>query len=510
VSDAAARYVPGRHVAISTAALWGLIDLPLDDGRVEDLWSAADRGADEVVDVLLRTGLRSLPGFAVVERGDDGLRCLVRAPARVRFGTGPETLEEITPGTAVWSDSELPSDATYVRLALTDDGAGPSLPTAGGINPASCLTVELEPAVRHDDAASPAPEVPETPRHAGRAADLPDALELDDEPAPADAPGAATGDHTAEYYQLLVSSTSDLAALRERLVDDDRARPETPAHSAAEPMPSELGATGVWRDPAEGELPGSTESVTADHAPTTDPIESTSSAVIDGLPWAAHAHPPSPAPPVATPVESHTPLPRPPARVVPPSAPRTTPGDPGAGTGAEVDATAVTTSRAALLRQLAEEHIAGPTVLAVHCAHGHLSPPYAGSCRVCGAQLPDQTPVEVPRPRLGRLALSTGTTVVLDKGVILGRAPHSDVEDAAERPNLVRLVESGEISRMHTSVSIEGWQVLLRDLGSQNGTFLTVPGAEAQQLRSHEDYELEPGSLVSLADVVTFTFEVSE
>jgi hypothetical protein len=122
--------------------------------------------------------------------------------------------------------------------------------------------------------------------------------------------------------------------------------------------------------------------------------------------------------------------------------------------------------------------------------------------------LPDQEPQQVLRPSLGRLKLSNGSTVLLDRGVVFGRSPESPIEDPAERPHLVRLVESGEISRMHASVSLDGWQVLVRDLASQNGTFVTLPGGEPEQIRPQHDYGIEPGSVVSLAEVISVTFEI--
>ncbi len=65
------------------------------------------------------------------------------------------------------------------------------------------------------------------------------------------------------------------------------------------------------------------------------------------------------------------------------------------------------------------------------------------------------------------------------------------------------------MSRMHVRVTLDGWQPLLRDLGSSNGTLLTLKGSEPQQLRPQEDYLLEPGCSVSLADDVTFSFDVT-
>jgi pSer/pThr/pTyr-binding forkhead associated (FHA) protein len=37
------------------------------------------------------------------------------------------------------------------------------------------------------------------------------------------------------------------------------------------------------------------------------------------------------------------------------------------------------------------------------------------------------------------------------------------------------------VSRVHAKVQLEGWQVLLTDLGSANGTRIRPPGAKAEQ-----------------------------
>jgi hypothetical protein len=95
------------------------------------------------------------------------------------------------------------------------------------------------------------------------------------------------------------------------------------------------------------------------------------------------------------------------------------------------------------------------TVVAARCPAGHLSPAFAGSCRVCGQPLPPQQPVEIPRPPLGVLNLSNGDTVVLDRGCILGRNPRVPTPLTGERPNLVTLVDPDkDISGQHLVVRL--------------------------------------------------------
>ena len=151
------------------------------------------------------------------------------------------------------------------------------------------------------------------------------------------------------------------------------------------------------------------------------------------------------------------------------------------------------------------------TVVAARCPSGHLSPAYAGTCRICGRPLPQQQPVEVPRPPLGVLRLSNGDTVLLDRGCILGRNPRVPVGYSGEQPNLVKLIDPDkDISGQHLEVRLEYWHVAVKDLGSTNGTQVVPPGEHPVTLRPNDPVMIEPGTKVILAGVFSFTFEVTE
>ena len=123
-----------------------------------------------------------------------------------------------------------------------------------------------------------------------------------------------------------------------------------------------------------------------------------------------------------------------------------------------------------------------------------------------------ELPPQEARPTLGVLRLSTGGSVPLDRGVLLGRAPRVDEDQPADRrPRVVRVGgPDRDISRNHAEVVLEGRRVFLRDLGSTNGTTVTRPGQEPVRLRPHADQEIEPGAVVSLANEVQLTYEVQE
>jgi hypothetical protein len=154
----------------------------------------------------------------------------------------------------------------------------------------------------------------------------------------------------------------------------------------------------------------------------------------------------------------------------------------------------------------------GPVVPALICPGGHVNPPSGATCRRCGAPLPHD-PVPVPRPVLGVLRLSLGDVIALDRGVLMGRNPRADFGGTAgeERPHVVKLPSAdGDISRTHLRVTLDGWHVLVTDLNSTNGTLITLPGRDPQQLRPGEPVPMQPGTVVVLADGVDFRYEVTE
>jgi pSer/pThr/pTyr-binding forkhead associated (FHA) protein len=128
---------------------------------------------------------------------------------------------------------------------------------------------------------------------------------------------------------------------------------------------------------------------------------------------------------------------------------------------------------------------------------------------LCDSAVVETDSVTMPRPVLGALAFSNGMRIGLDRSAIVGRSPRTERVSANEIPQLV-VVPSPEadISRNHVEVRLEGWHVLVVDLDSTNGTVVTVPGQAPQRLRPRAEVPIVPGTVVSLADEVTFTYEV--
>lgn len=153
---------------------------------------------------------------------------------------------------------------------------------------------------------------------------------------------------------------------------------------------------------------------------------------------------------------------------------------------------------------------AGPVVLAVLCPAGHSSAPHASTCRTCGRDIAPQEPFETPRPPLGTLRLSTGDVVTLDRGVILGRSPKPAPDlPLHQRPHAVKLPSpDSDISRNHAELVLDGWHVLVRDLGSTNGTTVALPGQPPFRLSPGDQVPIEPGTVVVIAEQVSATYEI--
>lgn len=153
--------------------------------------------------------------------------------------------------------------------------------------------------------------------------------------------------------------------------------------------------------------------------------------------------------------------------------------------------------------------IVGPTVRAVRCPAGHPTPEHVPTCRVCRRTVVDVHALTIARPMLGVLKTASGDEVPLDRDVIVGRSPSDPAEDAADRPNLVRL-DDPAVSRTHARIELEGWHVLVRDLGSLFGTEVVEPGQAPEKLEPMVARSIQPGTRIILAGEVDLTFEVVE
>jgi hypothetical protein len=143
-----------------------------------------------------------------------------------------------------------------------------------------------------------------------------------------------------------------------------------------------------------------------------------------------------------------------------------------------------------------------PSIIGVYCKNGHFDDPEARFCAICGISMNQQTLVRKPGPRppLGVLAFDDGSIFQLDTDYVIGRDPALSPEVAAghARPLCVT-DDAGIVSRAHAALQLDGWRVLVKDLGSANGTRIRPHGGQSDEpLAPHVLAELTPGSHVDL------------
>lgn len=112
-----------------------------------------------------------------------------------------------------------------------------------------------------------------------------------------------------------------------------------------------------------------------------------------------------------------------------------------------------------------------------------------------------------PRPPLGRLELSTGGAIRLDRTVVLGRRPRASRVSADGVPQLVTVASpQQDISRSHLEIRLEGWHVLAVDLATTNGSRLFRGTQDPLRLPAHESIVLVEGDVIDLGDGVAVRF----
>ncbi|MFT3861072.1 FHA domain-containing protein [Micropruina sp.] len=445
-------YAPGGALAVCGPRVAALVDLPAEAGLVPGLYelvSSPEGTLDEVLELLVTPGLRAVQQFALAEPTDEGLRVLVRGGYRVEAGG------QVIEGKGLWTDRIVAAD----RYCLVDPQSGEgrlALPLPAG--------VVLAGRVSRSFGSSIGPARPDVP--AAPAAGTPQPV-----PAPIAAEDASVAPVAAPAVGAPFAATPSVASPFAPPTDAVGSPAGSPAAPTPDPSPDEGISTGhTLPTPFTSPIAG----LPSPPAASSAPVPSDQPTFIDSLPWSF----------------DDDLAPGAPTQVVP--------------AGPSEPASDHTISRDSLPRE------AEQTVVAARCPAGHLSPAYAGTCRVCGRALPPQQPVEIPRPPLGVLRLSNGDVVLLDRGCILGRNPRLPTPHTGEQPNLVKLVDPDkDISGQHLEVRLEYWHVAVKDLGSTNGTQVVLPGENPVTLRPNDPMMIEPGTKVILAGVFSFTFEVT-
>jgi hypothetical protein len=223
-----------------------------------------------------------------------------------------------------------------------------------------------------------------------------------------------------------------------------------------------------------------------------------------------HEHPPAGGVPSPAPApEAEPPAPPPPVELAPPAFSSSLLAPPEEEAPREpLPVLDTEQPPAALVEQEPED--TRPKVKGFLCSRGHLNDPRVLFCNLCGIRMAERTGVFIEgiRPPLGLLVFDNGATVNLDMDYLLGREPETDdrVVSGQLRPLLV-VDQTGGVSRHHAELRLEGWDVVLVDIGSANGTLVAPPGAPAwQSLVPNQPVRLVPGMAVRMGSR-QFAFE---
>ena len=95
---------------------------PSEKARVAAIWALVDDGAgfDEVLDALIATGLRDLPGFVLVSEDGEDTKVVIRGAAHAEFTTADETVTVEGSSATTWAERSL----TGVRAMRIEVAAG--------------------------------------------------------------------------------------------------------------------------------------------------------------------------------------------------------------------------------------------------------------------------------------------------------------------------------------------------------------------------------------------------
>ncbi|MGN6239206.1 MAG: FHA domain-containing protein [Cellulosimicrobium cellulans] len=544
------RYVTGTARAVVRGGTVVVLPGPVEASLVEQVWDqlGTDAGVVEVLQVLtgaFGSSLRTVPPFVVAVVADRRVHVAARGRVTVTLELdGGDRVRVEGEGVTTWSERVL--DDVVELLVRADTGVVGTLDEAPVGEPllgdAATLPlvsgVVLAGAVAWPLAERPAPRAVEE-------------LLDDDAPAvdlaPTDRPSwEATVEAVAEEAAPAVVAAAPLGATlrlpEETIAPEPESDVPVPPVLAEEPAATEEpeAAAAPAEDDDYAHLWGSTILRTVEDAAvrTEDDEEhdepAPPSPVIPPVPQApAMEEPPLPTPVPAgdgliagvprewtgaTPAAAHR------AATVadPDGEPAEAEGEPSPGfdhDGHTVHSSAIADLRAAAQDAGGAAPVPPPPsfsappgpgqqqILARTCAQGHANPPSRDTCAVCGGPLEGDAELAI-RPPLGRVLVSTGQAVELDRPVVVGRRPRTPRSQAADLPRLVTVPSpQQDISRSHLEITLEGWHVLVSDMATTNGTTLLRAGQPPRRLHPSEPVLVVDGDVADLGDGVTLVFE---
>lgn len=502
VVNSYAHFLPGSGIAFVGTDALALLEIDPNDSLVAEIWTSVIAGAsvDELLEVLLRGGLRSLPSFAVAGVEGTGVRVAVRGGVTVSVRSpGADDLRLSGDDVKTWAE-RLVNGATEVECRLADHG-GPTTEErpAGeawfvvqrGVVPAGAVDWRPAGSLGVSGLTPRAELVPATPPLDGQ-----------------------VGPRESDVVDPSIVEIDPFATIAP-LVSDPETEVEAESDVAENGLaPSADGTDGDKYD----QLFGATRYRSVEGAAIRDDATEDDAELISSVPSSQPEDlvvPPLPAP-IGVPTLVGVPT-----LITSPDPPL---DDPSGAVAAVGDHDGMTMSRAqleALQREqstpprsdraapgVAAASPSSPTVLAVRCVLGHPNAPLSAVCRWCGGEVADPMPSRIARPSLGLLRFSDGSTQTIDSPMVIGRAPKLEGAISGETPRLVKVSSpDGDISRVHVELAIEDWQVRVMDR-SVNGTTVTLPGRPPQRLHPRAPFLIVPGSVIHLSEDLTIRYEL--
>ncbi|MCO1339481.1 hypothetical protein BJH93_11345 [Kocuria polaris] len=535
------RYVPGDWLALVRPEHVLLLPGNTPGEDVARLWD--ESGGAATVESLLSSILSaanmqigSLPAFAIVSR-EAAPHVVVRG-AVVFSATGTQGPERASgEGVATWQERRFqPADAWDVRVGAPAAGDG-WLPIGEGIvrvdglrcgtaecrepvtTPAEAAAAPAEPAPQPKPEPEPTVAPASEPEPAAAAAPEPEPELTVASPEPAPEPEHDHGREADSISLEQISLAGELLGRRE----DQTGTYDVPAPAVELPVEDADDADTILVSRPASQAPSAAPPV-LEPAPAA-PAQAESAdepGMIDSVPWRTKTSgapdappvppiPPSqPAPPVLPGVgaadgdhDGHTVM----RSNLPQAEPPAPAPEPAPSTSGEPDDALTLTSHNTTTGAGTAEFVLGRA-----CAEGHANPPTSSSCTVCGAALTGDAH-QVIRPALGRMIVADGggqreSEHELTRSVVLGRQPSARGFTGDRQPRLMQVSSpSGDISRSHLQVRVDGWHVELVDLGATNGTVLIRPGQSPRRLGKSESVLLLSGDVADLGDGVSLRFE---
>jgi len=478
LSGAAAVEVGDVVLSGTDAAAWTDRLLTAPDGPIRLALHGAPSRVAGVPDVLdLRAGVVPGAGVIVQPGGLIGMRPTQPAAARPiqqepRRVTSPLDRSPLAPDPNPRPHGNGVAPALDIRKPVAPDG--PPTPPA--------------PVFRSVSAQQPPPVQPVQPPQPVQQA----------QPEPADDPGADEEFSSGEWFGATGTGPEAPGADPGH---DGRSPWVAPPPPAPPALPSgQPGRHSVHTRSDPAEVPPDTLAASADEPAT--PREG-SEALVASVAAPPEVHQPQQsqqAQPAAEQATQASPVPeREPSGPVP--APRSAPVEPTTARNGHLNGEALTATATATAE--------APEVQGHLCPRGHLNDPRSQFCNQCGARMDERGALVVgARPTLGVLVFDDGASYTVDSEYLVGRMPESDQRvSAGDLGSIVVEDRSGAVSRVHAEIRIDGWDVLLADTGSRNGTFVAGPTQQGwSPLQPGRSRRLVPGTRVRMGGR-TFVFE---